>query len=156
MERDDGKQGDGEQVDTDDGKHVRVILRWIQIKDKLEPFYETHGEFRFSSRVTSGGAVMKTRFPEEGHWEISDLPRFNKVDGIDKVLFDGEAGESLVVELFGEEIDPFSPNDPLNDYRREFGGPAETWAGMQAPGNEGLSDPENMPLWRVAYEIEVS
>ena len=139
-----------------DGKRVQVILRWIQIKDKLEPFYETHGEFRFRSRVTSGDTVVETRFPEKGHWEISDEPRFNKVEGIDKVLFDLHAGDSLVVELFGEEIDPFSRNDPLNDYRREFVGPAETWAGVQAPGNEGLNDPENMPLWRVAYEIEVS
>jgi hypothetical protein len=139
-----------------DGKHVRVILRWIQIKDKLEPFYETHGEFQFKSRVSSGDAVMKTRLPEEGYWEISDQPRFNRVTGIDKVLFDGQAGDSLVVELFGEEVDSVSANDPLDDYRREFDGPAEEWAGLHLPGNEGLSDPENMPLWRVGYEIEVN
>ena len=139
-----------------DGKHVRVILRWIEIKDMLEPFYESHGEFRFSSRVTSGDNVTETRFPEEGFWEISDKPRFNKVAGIDKVLFDGPAGPSLVVELFGEEIDDLSANDQLNDYRREFVGPAEDWAGTQAPGNEGLNDPENMALWRVAYDIEVT
>ena len=139
-----------------DGRHVRVILRWLQIKDILEPFYETHGEFRFSSRVSSGDTVMETRFPEEGHWEISDQPRFNTVEGIDKVLFDGPAGDSLVVELFGEEIDTLSANDSLDAYRREFAGPADTWAGIQAPGNEGLNDPENMPLWRVAYEIQVS
>jgi len=139
-----------------EGRHVRVIMRWIQIKDMLEPFYETHGEFRFRSRVTSGDTVTETRFPEEGYWEISDNPRFNTVSGIDKILFDGEAGSSLVVELFGEEIDAFSANDPLDDYRREFHGPPETWAGIQAPGNEGLNDPENMPLWRVGYEVEVS
>jgi hypothetical protein len=133
-----------------------VILRWIQIKDNLEPFYETHGEFRFSSRVTTGAEVTETRFPEEGHWEISDHPQFNKVEGIDKVLFDGPAGETLLVELFGEEIDPFSANDQLNEYRREFTGAPDTWAGPQAPGNEGLGDPENMPLWRVAYDVEVS
>ncbi len=138
-----------------DGRQVRVILRWIQIKDQLDPSYEKHGEFRFSSRVSSGDALVETRFPEEGHWEISDNPRFNKVSGIDKVLFDGQASGSLVVELFGEEIDFFSANDPLDDYRREFTGAAETWAGIHAPGNEGLNDPENMALWRVCYEIEV-
>jgi hypothetical protein len=140
---------------TDDDRHVRVTLRWIQIKDKLEPFYETHGEFRFWSRVTSGETVVETRFPEDGYWEISDQPRFNTVNDIDKVLYEGRAGDSLVVELFGEEIDPFSKNDPLDAYRREFVGPAESWSGVHAPGNEGLRDPENMPLWRVAYEIEV-
>jgi len=138
------------------GKRVRVILRWIQIKDKLEPFYETHGEFRFRSRVASGDTVVEARIPEEGHWEISDNPRFNKVSGIDRVIFDGPAGETLVVELFGEELDAFSANDALDDYRREFRGPVESWAGVQAPGNEGRKDPENMPLWRVGYEVEVN
>lgn len=139
-----------------EGKHVRVIMRWVQIKDTLEPFYETHGEFRFRARVSSGEMVVDTRFPEEGHWKISDRPRFNKVTGIDRVLFDGVAGDTLVVELFGEEIDAFSANDPLDAYRREFVGPAEGWAGRQEPGNEGVNDPENMPLWRVGYEIEVT
>ncbi len=138
-----------------DGKHVRVILRWIQIKDMLEPANEAHGEFRFRARVSSGGAVTETSFPEEGHLEISDNPRFNTVRGIDLVIFDGPAGDSLVVELFGEEIDLLGANDHLDDYRREFTGPADGWAGIQAPGNEGLRDPENMPLWRVGYEIEV-
>lgn len=138
------------------GKHVRVILRWIQIKNKLEPFYEGHGEFRFRSRVSSRDRVVETRFPETGYWQISDHPRFSKVDGIDKILFEGEAGNSLVVELLGEEIDAVGANDPLDAYRREFTGPAETWVGLQAPGNEGRGDPENMPLWRVAYDIEVS
>lgn len=138
-----------------DGKQVRVILRWLEIKDMLEPSYEQHGEFRFTSRVSSGDTVMETRFPEKGHWEISDRPRFNRVNGIDKVIFEGQVGDSLVVELSGEEIDLFSANDKLNDYRREFAGPAETWIGVQAPGNEGLNDPENMDLWRVCYEIEL-
>ena len=138
-----------------DGKQVRVIMRWIEIKDMLEPAYEEHGEFRFSSRVTSGDTVMEARFPEKGHWEISDRPRFNRVSGIDRVLFEGQVGDSLVIELFGEEIDFFTANDKLDDYRREFTGPVEGWVGVQAPGNEGQSDPENMDLWRVCYEIEV-
>jgi hypothetical protein len=143
-------------VGQNDGRQVRVILRWLQIKDQLDPSYEKHGEFRFSSRVSSGDTVSETRFPEEGYWEISDHPRFNKVSGIDKILYDGQVADDLVVELFGEEIDFFSPNDKLDDYRREFSGPAESWAGVHAPGNEGQNDPENMPLWRVCYEIEVA
>ncbi|MBW3534796.1 MAG: hypothetical protein KY453_06185 [Gemmatimonadetes bacterium] len=137
------------------GKRIRVIIRWVQIKDKLEPFFKEHGEFRFRSRVTSGDQVSEAQFPEEGHWEISDLPRFSKVDKIDKVLFEGPAGDSLVVELFGEEIDQLSANDQLDDYRREFTGPAESWVGFHQPGDEGSPDPENMPLWRVGYEIEL-
>lgn len=138
------------------GKRIRVIIRWVQIKDKLEPFFKEHGEFRFRSRVTSGDQVSEARFPEEGHWEISDLPRFSKVDKIDKVLFEGAAGDSLVVELFGEEIDQLSANDQLDDYRREFTGPAESWVGFHQPGDEGSPDPENMALWRVGYEIEMA
>jgi hypothetical protein len=143
-------------MSQNNGKRVRVILRWVQIKDILEPSYETHGEFRFHSRVSSGDTVVETRIPETGHWTISENPRFNKVSGIDKVIFDGVAGDSLVVELTGEEIDRFSANDQLDQYRRVFVGPAESWAGTQAPGNEGLADPENMTLWRLGYEVEVS
>lgn len=138
-----------------DGKRIRVILRWIQIKDKLEPFFKDHGEFRFRSRVTSGDQVSEARFPEDGHWEISDHPRFSKVDKIDKVLFEGPAADSLVVELFGEELDQLSSDDRLDDYRREFTGPAEGWVGFHQPGDEGSPDPENMPLWRVGYEVEL-
>lgn len=138
-----------------DGKRVRVVLRWIQIKDKLEPFFKDHGEFRFRSRVTSGDHVSEARFPEDGHWEITDHPRFSKVDKIDKVLYEGPASDSLVVELFGEEIDELSANDQLDDYRREFTGSANLWVGYHQPGDENSPDPENMRLWRVAYEIEM-
>lgn len=141
---------------VNDGKRVRVILRWIQIKDKLDPFFKDHGEFRFRSRVTGGSEVKEVRFPEEGHWEISDHPRFSKVDKIDKVLFDAPAGDGLVVELFGEEVDSGSANDPLDAYRREFSGTAAGWGGRYQPDNEGSTDPENMPLWRVCYDVEVS
>ncbi|HJK99573.1 MAG TPA: hypothetical protein RMF84_20265, partial [Polyangiaceae bacterium LLY-WYZ-14_1] len=94
------------------GKTLRVILRWIQVKDKLEPFFKDYGEFFFRTRVTSGNRTVEYRLPEEGHWEISDHPRFNRVDKIDKVLFEGDAGDSLVVELFGEEIDTLTRSLP--------------------------------------------
>jgi hypothetical protein len=138
-----------------ENRKVRVILRWIQIKDKLEPFFKDHGEFFFTARVTSGDHVMETRLPEKGHWEISDHPRFSKVDKIDRILFEAVPGETLAVELFGEEIDKLSANDHLDAYRRDFSGPPETWVGRQAPGDEGSPDPENMVNWRICYDVEL-
>lgn len=137
------------------GKNVRVILRWIQIKDKLEPFFKEHGEFFFTTRVTSGSKTTERRLPEEGHWEISDHPRFNKVDKLDVVIFEGEAGETLEVEMRGEEIDQFSANDHLDPYEKVFEGDAASWVGRQAPGDEGSTDPENMSNWRICYDIEL-
>lgn len=138
------------------GKQIRVILRWIQIKDKLEPFFKDYGEFFFRTKVTSGNQIVEYRLPEEGHWEITDHPRFNKVDKIDHVMFEGEAGESLTVELFGEEIDQLSANDELDAYKKEFTGDAESWVGRQAPGDEGSEDPENLSNWRICYDIELA
>ena len=139
---------------------IRVILRWIQIKDQLEPFYKQlfkqHGEFFFRTRVTTGNQVIEYRLPEEGHWEISDHPRFNKVDKIDQVMFEGEPGETLTVELFGEEVDRFSANDQLDSYTKEFAGSPEEWVGRHAPGDEGSEDPENLQNWRVCYDIEMA
>lgn len=143
-------------MSVNSGKKIRVILRWIQVKDKLEPFYKEHGEFFFRTRVTTGDQTVEHRLPEEGHWEISDHPRFNKVDKIDKVMFEGEPGDTMTVELFGEEIDQFSANDQLDSYTMEFSGPAEEWVGRQAPGDEGSDDPENMSNWRICYDIEMA
>ena len=142
--------------DNEEKRKVRVTLRWIQIKDKLEPFYKEYGEFFFTTKVTSGGRVTESRLPEHGHWEITDHPRFNKVDKIDKVLFEGDAGDTLVVELYGEEIDQLSPNDHLDPYRKLFEGPPDGWIGRQAPGDEGAVDAENMSNWRICYDIEVT
>jgi hypothetical protein len=136
------------------GKRIRVTLRWIQIKDTLEPFFKDYGEFFFRTKVTTGDQVVEHRLPEKGHWEIKDHPRFNKVDKIDKVMFEGEPGDALVVELFGEEIDQLSDNDHLDAYRREFTGDCAAWTGRWAPGDEGSIDPENMSNWRVGYDIE--
>ncbi len=137
-----------------EGNRIRVILRWIQIKDNLEPAWDDEGEFRFRSKVTTGGTSHELKFPEKGFWSISDHPRRNKVDKIDKVLYEGEAGDSLVVELFGEELDQLTANDHLEDYRREFTGSPSSWVGRHEPTDEGPGDAENLSNWRVCYDIE--
>lgn len=140
---------------TDAGKRVRVILRWVQVKDTLDPFFKDKGQFRFWSKVTSAGQTQELKFPEKGHYSISDHPRFSKIDKLDKVLWDGEVGDTMRVEVFGEEVDRWSKNDPLDTYNRVFEGPVESWIGRHQPGDEGSADPENMKLWRLGYDVEV-
>ena len=142
-------------MSVNSGKRIRVVLLWIQILDKLEPFYKDYGEFFFTAKVHTHGETHQYRLPQEGHWEISDHPRLNKVDKIDKILFEGEPGDDLVVEFLGEEIDKFTENDHLDDYRREFSGDAAAWVARYAPGDEGSDDPENMSNWRIGYEIQL-
>ena len=137
-------------------KRVRVTLRWIQIKDNKEAMWDDEGEFRFKSRVITGGQTRELEFPEQGYWSISDHPRRNKVDKIDKVLYEGDAGPSLVIELSGVELDQMSTNDTLTEYRREYTGDPRSWAGRHQPTDEGSDDPENMADWRVCYDIELS
>lgn len=138
---------------------IRVVLRWIQILDSKEGPFDDKGEFRFGSKVTTengGGQVQETRFPEEGHWSISDHPAWNR-EFVEKVLFDGAVDDHLVVELFGEELDRFSANDQLDRYQREFRGPVSDWLGLYGPGDEETQvsdDPESMSDWRVCYVIE--
>lgn len=141
-------------------ERIRVVLRWIQILDNMEPFYKDRGEFRFSSRVASDGAgrVQETRFPSEGYYEISDHPAWNKLN-LDKVIFEGEVDQKLTVELMGEELDTLSANDQLDHYRREFAGTPDSWVGAYGPGDDrppspSPGDPENMSNWRVNYVIE--
>jgi hypothetical protein len=138
------------------GKRVRVTLRWIQIKDNKEAMWDDEGEFRFKSRITTAGQTRELEFPEQGYWSISDHPRRNKVDKIDKVLYEGEVGDSLVVELTGVELDQLSANDTLTDYRREYTGDPKSWTGRHQPTDEGSDDPENMADWRVCYDIELA
>lgn len=137
------------------GGQIRVTLRWIQIKDNKESMWDDEGEFRFRSKVTTAGQAHELEFPEQGYWSISDHPRRNKVDKIDKVLFEGAAGDNLVVELFGVELDGLSANDDLQHYRREYSGDASTWLGRHQPTDEGSGDPENLSDWRVCYDIEM-
>jgi hypothetical protein len=140
-------------------KRVRVTLRWLQILDALEGPGDDKGEFKFTFRVSSanGDLVQETRLPEQGHISISDHPSWNKVDKINKVIFDGQVEDHLGVELMGEEVDLLSANDHLETYRREFNGDPEGWAGSYKPGDEGGkdTDPENLSNWRVGYDIEI-
>ena len=135
-------------------ERIRVILRWIQIKDNKEAVWDDEGEFRFRSKITTDGESHEVEFPEQGYWSISDHPRHNKVDKIDKTLYEGAVGDSLVVELFGVELDQLTANDHLEDYRREFFGAASSWIGQHQPTDEGTGDPENMVDGRVCYDIE--
>jgi hypothetical protein len=143
-------------------ERIRVVLRWVQILDKMEPFYKERGEFRFSSRVSSdsGGRVQETRFPSEGYYEISDHPAWNKLN-LDKVIFEGEVDQKMTVEIMGEEIDTLSSNDQLDHYKREFAGSPPGWVGIYGPGDDlqqtaaaSQNDPENMSNWRLSYVIE--
>ena len=138
------------------GSRIRVVLRWIQIKDNKEAMWDDEGEFRFRSKITTAGHSKELEFPEQGYWSISDHPRRNKVDKIDKVLYEGDAGDTLVVEMFGVELDQMSANDHLADYRREYTGPTSSWIGRHQPTDEGSSDPENMVDWRICYDIEIA
>jgi hypothetical protein len=134
---------------------LRVTLKWIQITDNLEPGRDKEGEFVFRTRVeTDAGAVVETRLPEEGSWFISQKPGKNRVK-LDEVVFEGEAGSRLVVELTGEEQDRLTGSDSLETYRREFTGEPSSWAGLHRPGDEGDADPENLSNWRIGYEIEL-
>ncbi len=140
------------------GKRVRVTLRWVQILDNMEPFFKEKGEFVFRAKVWTdnhGGHVQETRVPKTGHYSISDHPRWNKLTRLDRVLFEGNVTDHLVVAFNGEELDRFSANDPLAPYRREFTGPIENHAAMVQPGDEASDDPENLANWRVGYEIEI-
>jgi hypothetical protein len=139
------------------GTRIRVTLRWLQILDNLEPFFKDKGEFVFWSKVITdnhGGNVQETRMPLKGHYSISDRPRWNRLKNLDKVLFEGEVSDHLVVELRGEELDQFSANDQLDTYRRTFTGPIGKHIAVIQPGDEGSDDPENMSNWRIGYEIE--
>jgi hypothetical protein len=143
------------------GRRIRVVLRWIQILDKLEPAWKEKGEFRFTTRVATengGGLVQEMKFPEQGHYDISDHPAWNKVI-LNRTIFEGPVADHLVVELRGEEIDTFSANDHLDAYRREFRGEPSTWTGWYGPGDDSAADinpadPENISNWRVCYVIE--
>ena len=138
-------------------ERLRVTLRWIQILDKMEPFYKERGEFRFSARVTGDARTQETRFPPEGHYEISDHPAWNKLN-LEKVIFEGEVSGQLKVELTGEELDFLSANDQLDHYERTFSGTPGSWLGQYGPGDDEAEirpdDPENMNNWRISISIE--
>lgn len=139
---------------SDNGEtRIRVILRSIQIKDSKD--LDGEGEFQFESKVTTAGQSFQLTFPD-GYWRISDHPLHNTIDKIDKVLYEGGVGDSLVVELSGRDIDRLSPDDPLEPYRKEFTGDPSSWVGSHHPTDEGPDDPENLSDWRVSYDIELA
>jgi len=138
------------------GTKIRVTLRWLQILDKLDPAFKEHGEFVFRTKVLTGGSpgkVVETRIPEEGHWKVSDDPQYNRLNHLDRVLYEGDSTDMLIVELYGEELDRFGSNDQLVPYKRAFTGDPSNWVGRYQPGDEG-KDPENLENWRVCYDIE--
>ena len=143
------------------GQRIRVTVQWVQILDNHEPAFKEKGEFVFRSVVTSNNFPVKheSRFPATGHISISDNPAFNK-EIIKWVIFEGEVSDHLVIELHGEELDTMSRNDHLDDYRREFSGPVQSWLGTYGPGADfsagdaGDDDPEMMTDWRVNIFID--
>jgi hypothetical protein len=135
------------------GERIKVILRKVQINDNLEPFFKDEGEFRFTVRVSGrDGLLRETRIPKEGYFEITDHPSWNQRH-LNEVVYEGEAGDHLEVEVLGEELDDFSANDHLTPYKRVFTGPPSSWVGLYRPGDEGPDDPEMMRDWWVFLEI---
>lgn len=138
------------------GNRIRVILRKIQINDSLEPFFDDEGEFRFKVSVSSrdGGLLKETAIPKEGYFIINDHPSWNRRH-LNEVVFEGEVGDHLEVEISGEELD-IGPNDNLPTYRREFTGPVSDWIGRYEPVGEESTDPERMKEWWIFLEIEAA
>ena len=140
------------------GGRIKVVLRWVQILDKMEPAWKEKGEFRFTTRVSAAGGVKQLQFPEQGHYDISDHPAWNKVV-LNRTIYEGEPGDRMVIEMNGEELDTLSANDQLDSYRREFTGTPQSWVGWYGPGDDdppdaNPTDPENMSNWRICYIIE--
>jgi hypothetical protein len=141
-------------------RRVRVTLRYIEILDSKD--IDTWGEFRFRFRagVPERDDVVESRIPEDerAHVSISEHPARNRIS-METVLFEGEVGpgESLLVEAEGEEVDRFTPNDPITPYHRVFSAPFDGALGEHGPwdeGSDGEGDPEQLGDWRFAYVIE--
>jgi hypothetical protein len=141
-------------------RRVRVTLRYIEILDSKD--IDTVGEFRFRFRagVPERDDVVESRIPEDerAYLSISEHPARNRV-GMDTVLFEGDVGpgDSLLIEAEGEEVDRFTPNDPITPYRRVFSAPVDAALGEHSPWDEGGDhghDPEHLSDWRFAYVIE--
>lgn len=137
-------------------RRIRITLRWIRILDKLEPFFDEEGEFRFHARIFTGaddGPPVEKAFPEQGFYSMSDRPGWNFME-LNKVIFEGEVEDHLTVEITGEEIDQLSANDQLDPYRREFHGEPDDWYGVYKPHDERDDDPEQLSNWHLCYVIE--
>jgi hypothetical protein len=137
------------------GTNVRVVLKWVQILDKKEPFYESHGEFVFRARIQPDNdetRLVETRLPTSGHYSITDAAGENR-HRLDVPIFEGPVTERLAIEVTGVELDRFSADDELNPYRRIFDGPPGSWIGPYGPGDERI-EPEDLGDWRIWYRIE--
>ena len=138
---------------------IKVTVRSVQILDSLD--LDKVGEFVFHAKVSSnnlGGEVKESRYPATGHMEISEEPVYNRAI-LNWEIFEGEVSDHLAIELIGEELDRFSPNDYLDTYQREFSGPVAGWLGTYGPGEDigadsGDDDPEMMSNWRVTIFID--
>ena len=138
------------------GERIRVILRKVQINDNLEPFFDEEGEFRFTVRVSSrdGGLLQETKIPREGYFIITDHPSWNRKH-LTEIVFEGEVGDHLEIEISGEELD-IGKNDHLPTYRREFTGPPSEWIGLYEPAGAESEDPERMKEWWVYLEVQAA
>jgi hypothetical protein len=125
---------------------MRVVLQWIEIVHTKEPAWKDRGQFRFSARVTADGTSTAMTFPEDGHYEITDQPPWNRVV-LHRVLHEGDVANALIIELAGEELDRATKNDPLEDYSRTFSASPRDWIGAYE---------ESMSNWRIGYAIEAA
>jgi hypothetical protein len=140
---------------------IRVVLRWIQILDTMEPAWKEKGEFRFTSRVSTdnaGGKVREMRFPEQGHYDISDHPAWNKVV-MNASSSRMRSPTTLSSSCAARSWTRSRRTTTSNTYRREFTGDPASWVGWYGPGDDTAveinpADPENMSNWRVCYVIE--
>jgi hypothetical protein len=138
---------------------VRFILDWLEITDSMD--FDSVGEFRFLFRVLSDrrGILRDTPLPEEGTLAISERPGQNHLGPLDLLLYEGlvERGETVTLEVTGEEVDLLSPPDEVEFYERSFSGDPEGWLGTYSPWDEnepGRTDPERRAQWMLSYRIE--
>mgnify|MGYP006205707773 CR=1 FL=1 len=110
------------------GGRIKVVLRWVQILDKMEPAWKEKGEFRFTARVSTengGGVVKELRFPEQGHYDISDHPAWNKVV-LNRTIFEGEiddrAGRNRGADRHPVELAVQIRQHEADGFRRAGGG----------------------------------
>ena len=72
---------------------IRVVLRWLQILDTRDPAWKESGEFVFRTKVLTGGHPGEgdgDPLPEEGHWDVRADPQYNRLNHLDRVIFEGE------------------------------------------------------------------
>ena len=136
------------------GPRVRVVLERIEVVQDMEPWFKGRGEAVFRARVRTTGPDLEqvTRVPDRGVLKISDRPGENVLE-LERVVFDGYAGEELAIEISGTEHDTFDPDDSLGRYARVFDCRHGGLFGSFGPNDEAL-DPEDVGPWRVHYRIE--